>query len=134
MDAWSSQGGRSVSLNRVLKRLFFTMSRLNISLNVGYEASSDNPADAPSRRLSFLDSILHPDFWSVVQSEFGGLTGHTCDLMVLDSNVLCDQDGTPLLHFSPYPTPASCGVNLFAQDLHEEIAFLARPYLFPPLP
>ena len=66
--------------------------------------------------------------------EFGGLTGHACDLMALDSNVMCDRDGTPLPHFSPYPTPASCGVNLFAQDLSEESAFLARPYLFPPLP
>ena len=134
VDAWSSQGGRSASLTRLLKRLFFTTSRLNISLHVGYVTSGDNPADAPSRRLSFLDSKLHPDFWSVVQSEFGGPTGHTCDLMALDSNVMCDRDGTPLPHFSPYPTPASCGVNLFAQDLSEESAFLARPYLFPPLP
>ena len=60
VDAWSSVGGRSASLNRVLKRLFFTTSRLNISLHVGYVASGDNPADAPSRRLSFLDSKLHP--------------------------------------------------------------------------
>jgi len=134
VDAWSSQGGRSASLNRVLKRLFFTTSQLNISLHVGYIASSDNPADAPSRRLSFLDSKLHLDFWSVVESEFGGPSGHTCDLMALDSNVMCDRDGTPLPHFSPYPTPASCGVNLFAKDLSEKIVFLARSYLFPPLP
>ena len=60
VDAWSILGGRSASLNRVLKRLFFTTSRLNISLHVGYVASGDNPADAPSRRLSFLDSKLHP--------------------------------------------------------------------------
>ena len=71
VDAWSSLGGRSASLSGVLKRLFFTTSRLNISLHVGYVASGDNPADAPSRRLSFLGSKLHPDFWSVVQSECG---------------------------------------------------------------
>ena len=114
VDVWSSQEGRSASLNRVLKRLFFTTSRLNISLQVGYVASSDDSADAPSRRMSFLDSKLHPDFWSVVQSEFGGRTGHTCDLMALDSNVMCDRDGTPLPYFSSYPTPASFGVNRFA--------------------
>ena len=113
VDAWSSQGGRSASLNRVLKRLFFTTSRLNISLHVGYVASSDNPADAPSRWLSFLESKLHSDVWSVVQIEFGAPTGHACDLMALDSNVMCDQDGTSLPHYSPYPTPASCEVNLF---------------------
>jgi len=62
VDAWSSQGERSASLRRVLKRLFFTTSLLNISRHVGYVASSGNPADAPSRRLSFLDSKLHPNF------------------------------------------------------------------------
>ena len=103
VDAWSSLGGRSASLNRVLKRLFFTTSRLNISLHVGYVTSGDNPADAPSRRLWFLDSKLHPDFWSVVQSEFGGSTGHTCDLMALDSNVMCERDGTPLPTFLVIP-------------------------------
>ena len=70
----------------------------------------------------------------MVQSEFGGPTGHTCDLMALDSHVMCDRDGTPLPLFSPYPTPALCGVNLFTQGLSEEIVFLAQPYLFPPLP
>ena len=49
--------------------------------------------------------------------------------MALDSNGMCDRDGTPLPRFSPYPTPASCGVSLLPQELSEESAFLARPYL-----
>ena len=134
VNAWSNQGGRSASLNRMIKRLFFTTAQLNISLHISYVASGENPADVPSRRLSILDNKLHPRVWSVVQREFGGPFGHTCDLMALDSNVMCDLDGNPLPHFSPYPTPASCGVNLFAQDLCREVAFLDRPYLFPPLP
>ena len=114
VNAWSNQGGRSASLNRMIKKLFFTTAQLNISLHISYVASSENPADEPSRRLSVLDSKLHPDVWGVVQREFGGSSGHTCDLMPLDSNVMCDLHGNPLPHFSPYPSPASCGVNLLA--------------------
>ena len=84
--------------------------------------------------VSVLDSKLHPDVWDVVQREFGGSSSHTCDLMALDSNVMCDLRGNPLPHFSPYPSPASCGVNLFAQGLNGESAFLDCPYLFPPFP
>ena len=134
MNVWHNQGGRSASLNRMIKRLFFTTAQLNISLHISYIASSENPADNPSRRLFVLDSKLHPDVWSVVQREFGGPSSHTCDLMALDSNVMCGLDGNPLPQFSPYPSPASCGMNLFAQDLSREVAFLERPYLFPPLP
>ena len=99
VDAGSNQGGRSASLNRMIKKLFFTTAQLNISLHIGYVASSENPADEPSRRLSVLDSKLHPDVWGVVHREFGGSSGHTCDLMALDSNVMCDLHGNPLPHF-----------------------------------
>ena len=43
-----------------------------------------------------------------------------------------DLNGSPLPHFTPFPTPASSGVNVFAQNLHKSLAFLARPYVFPP--
>ena len=94
---------------------------MNISLRISYTA-------VPSCRLSVLDSKLHPEIWNLVQREFGGPTGHTCDPMALDANLIC-----PLPHISPYPSPASCGVNLFTQDLSRGVAFLDRPYLFPPI-
>jgi len=100
VNAWSNQGGRSASLNKMIKKLFFTTAQLNISLHIRYVASSENPADEPSRCLSVLDSKLHLDVWGVVQREFGGSTGHTCDLIALDSNVICDLHGNPLPHFS----------------------------------
>ena len=95
---------------------------------------SDNPADAPSLRLSVLDSKLRPELWNVVQRGFGSPGGHSCDLMALDSNVMCDLERNDLPHFSPYPSPASCGVNLFTQDVNKDAAFFNLPYLFPPLP
>ena len=50
--------------------------------------------------------------------------------MSLDSNVQTDHDGKPLPHFSPWPTPNSAGVNVFAQTLQPS----ENAYAFPPLP
>ena len=54
---------------------------------------------------------------------------HSCDLMSLDSNAMLSKDGAILRHFTPHPTPASAGVNVFAQDVEKE----NNPYVFPPL-
>ena len=83
-----------MSLNRAIKKLFFTTSKLNIALHLTYITSKENDADAPSRRLTTLDCKLHPQLWQRVQQEFGGPKGHTCDLMALDSNAMTDQDGS----------------------------------------
>ena len=50
------------------------------------------------------------------------------DLMALDSNVQVGHSGSPLPHVSPFPTPDSIGVNVFAQVIapHENV------YIFPP--
>jgi len=103
-----------------MKQLFFATMRLNLSLHLFYVPSSENPADAPSRRMSSADSKLHPALWDVVQREFGGTQGHTIDLIALDSNVMTDLSGVPLPHFTLHPSPASSGVNLFAQDLSSD--------------
>ena len=61
----------------------------------------------------------------------GGSTGHTFDLMALDSNAPMGKDGRPLPHFSPFPSPCSVGVNLFCQDLRS-VSQMSNPYVFPP--
>ena len=50
--SWQRQGGRSMSLNRVIKKLFFTTSKLNIALHVMYIPSKENEADATSHCLT----------------------------------------------------------------------------------
>lgn len=132
VQAWNNQSGKSGPLNKALKRLFFTTVDLNVSLHLSYISTNDNPADSHSRRLSTMDSKLCPALWKVVEQEFGGPTGHTCDLMALDSNAMKDKFGKSLPHFTPCQTPASSGVNLFAQDLSRYEPFLERPYVFPP--
>ena len=107
VSSWNNQGGRSVLLTRVMKRLFFTTAKLNISLHLSYIPTGDNPADLPSRRLSSMDSRLHPNIWWNVQRLFGGPDGHTCDFMALDSNAMTDSQGHPLPHFTPGPSPRS---------------------------
>lgn len=93
-----------------MKEIFFTTMTLNISLHSMYVSTTQNPADAPSRSVFSLDCTLHPDLWRNVQREFSGLTGHTCDLMALDSNAIVDLQRNPLPHFTRHSTPASgCG-------------------------
>ena len=58
--SWQRQGGRSMSLNRAIKKLFFTTSKLDIALHLTYITSKENEGDAPSRRLTTLDRKLHP--------------------------------------------------------------------------
>ena len=132
--SWCNQGGRIVALNRAVKELFFTTVELNILLQQPFIPTNENPADAPSKRLLTLDSMLNPRLWGRVQSEFGGPGGHTCDLMALDSNVMKGFYGRSLPHFTPRPSPESSGVNVLAQSLSGEVTFLDSPYVFPPPP
>ena len=92
-------------------------SMLEALKDLQHVKSADNPADAPSRRLSVVDSALAPRIWSTVQRVFVRPGGHTCDLMALDSNAQRDNNGVPLPHSTPVPTPQTMGVNLFTQDI-----------------
>ena len=53
---------------------------------------------------------------------------HTYDLMSLDSNCRRGRDGRFLPLYSPWPTPYSSGVNIFAQPIPIE----NNIYVFPP--
>ncbi|CAH3172672.1 unnamed protein product [Porites evermanni] len=48
--------------------------------------------------------------------------------MALDSNAQIGCSGSPLPHFTPFQTPGSRGVNVFAQDLASQ----ENAYVFPP--
>ena len=132
MHAWNNQGGKGRDLNNAIKALFFTTMDLNILLHMLYVPSQENPADAPSRRLSSLDYTLASEIWNEVQLRFGDGQGHACDLMALNSNAMSDRLGRPLPHFTPYPSPGSIGVNLFAQDRTQFSTVMQRPYVFQP--
>ena len=114
--AGNNRGGKSRDLNNAIKALFFTTMDLNILLHMWYVLSQQNLADTPSRRLSSFDYTLTSEIWNEVQLRFRGEMGHSCDLMAIDSNTMLDRLGCPLLHFTPYPSPCSIGVNLLAQD------------------
>lgn len=46
--AWEGQGCRNQAVNRVVKLLFETTIKLNISLHLQFIPSEENPADSPS--------------------------------------------------------------------------------------
>ena len=79
MHAWNNQGDKGRDLNNTLKALFFTTMDLNVLLHVLYVPSQENPADAPSHRLSSLDYTLTSEIWNEVQLRFGGGQGHSCN-------------------------------------------------------
>jgi hypothetical protein len=93
LQSWSQQGAKSPNVIAALKQLFAFVSRSNIHLNLHHFLSRFNLADTPSRRLSFLDSMLSCDTWAQVQGHFGGLSGHSVDLMALPSmcNMPCQD-------------------------------------------
>ena len=70
--------------------------------------------------------MLSEPAWLKVDSRFGPLT---LDMMSLDSNAQKDASGNLLKHFTPFPTPLSAGVNVFAQVIQQE----ENAYVFPPL-
>ena len=102
-----------------------TLLAQNISLCLQFVPSRLNQADAPSRVLSDKDCILAPEPWKELENLFGP---HTFDLMALDTNAQIGCSGSPLPHFTPFPTPGSHGVNVFAQDLTSQ----ENAYVFPP--
>ena len=132
--SWNRQGSRSQSLSSALKKLFNTMTKLNIDLHLTFVPSSQNQADFPSRRLSLQDAKLCPSLWIVVQEWYGGENGHSVDLMARPSNAQSDLSGAKLPFFSENPLPGSLGVNVFAQspDLYDPFVF-KNPYAFPPI-
>lgn len=105
---WENQGRKDINLNRIVKDQVTYIN--NIDLRLHYIPSKCNPADAPSRKLTFLDGMLTKKAWDMIQGKFGT---HSVDLMSLGSNVMKDEFGKPLKHFTPHPTPFSAGVNVF---------------------
>ena len=132
--SWTRQGSRSHTLSDVLKKLFRTMTQLNIDLHLTFVPSFQNQADPPSRRLTLQDAKLCPSLWVVVQELYGGEDGHSVDLMARPSNAQSDLSGAQLPFFSETLLPGSLGVNVFAQspDLYDASIF-KNPYVFPPI-
>ena len=132
IDVWEGQGSTgSPQLTKATKDLFFELAERNLQLRLSHVKSSHNPADGPSRRLSRLDSKLSDESWGLVEQTFGGTSGHSFDLMALDSNAAIGRSGSLLPHFTPFPSPDSRGVNLFSQNLLET-EDMSNPYVFPP--
>jgi hypothetical protein len=125
MHSWRRQGGRNRELNDVLKQLYSTLLSCKAMVSFYYIPSERNPADLPSRVLSDKDCSLTMSAWAELEEQYGP---HTIDLMSLDSNARRDSSGHLLRHFTPFPTPMSQGVNIFAQH----IAPAENAYVFPP--
>jgi len=123
--SWEKLGCKDMSLNKLLKKLFSVVANLNCDLRLQHIPSAENPADAPSRKLALADARLSSTAWRKLQLLFGP---HTFDLMALDSNVMRDNTGARLPHYSPHPLPLSSGVNVLSQSLSTAENY----YCFPP--
>ena len=124
--AWQNQGGKNSQVNDVFQRIVNCARRHNFNLTLQFLPSSSNVADLPSRSLSDADCTLSTDAWSRVQRAYGP---HDFDLCALDSNSVLSHDRHSLPHFTPWPTPNSSGVNVFAQEIPQDLNL----YVFPPI-
>lgn len=67
IDTFQGQGSRTSSeLTMAAKDLFYVLADWNIQLTLSHVSLIHNPADAPSRNISHLDSTLSPRVWSLV--------------------------------------------------------------------
>ena len=53
VQAWGSKGCKDIALARILKSIFTVITELNADLSIRYIPSAQNPADAPSRSISW---------------------------------------------------------------------------------
>ncbi|KAK6171810.1 hypothetical protein SNE40_018237 [Patella caerulea] len=128
IDAWNGQGSKSPEVTVVLKELFILVRDLRIYLNFCFVTSEQNPVDDLSRSFSKEDTMLSNIAWERVQQLRTG-NCHTLDLMALDSNAMVARDGKQIKHFTPYATPHSAGINMFAQDIDPaEICYVFPPF------
>ena len=104
---WERQYASSHFMLEALKDLFWMTVDLNVAISLQHVKSADNPADAPSPRLSVVDSALAPRIWSTFQRVFGGRGGYTYDFMALDSNAQRDNNGIP----RPKPWVSICSLK-----------------------
>ena len=88
IHTWHGRGSRSRVLTRVAQRILTLVTKKIIALSMLYVPFAMNAADWFLRRLSRKETMLSPRCWQIVQAEFGGESGHTLDLMALDSNVM----------------------------------------------
>ena len=108
-----------------LKTFFVSAGNTISALMFYYVPSGENAADLPSRNRSDKNCMLSNSAWDQVDRLFGH---HTFDLMSLDSNCQNNRVGLRLRHFTPFATPESSGINVFAHSLPLD----HNIYVFPP--
>jgi len=58
LGSWQSEGGSNTEINDVIKAVLRCSQEFNFSIDMQYVPSTENPANAPSRRQSDLDCTL----------------------------------------------------------------------------
>ncbi|KAK3751012.1 hypothetical protein QZH41_020176, partial [Actinostola sp. cb2023] len=125
--------GKCSSFNLAIQDARLYTNEMNMA--IGKALKTSKPAHlSPALRLE-IERWASPEVVSKEHPRFGGPSGHSIDLMALDSNTQDGKDGKPLSHFTPYPMPGSSGVDIFAQDLSspESDPLLRNLYVFPPI-
>ena len=124
-SALDDDGCRNSAINEVINEIYRFSRDQNFSIQTFYVPSSHNPADKPSRKCSDLDCMLSVGAWLSLERLFGP---HSFDLMSLDSNCQRNAYGNSLPHYTPWATPGSAGINVFANPLPAG----RNIYVFPP--
>ncbi|KAJ8301419.1 LOW QUALITY PROTEIN: hypothetical protein KUTeg_020406 [Tegillarca granosa] len=78
-----------------MKSIFQFIRHGNIDLHLDYIPTHMNPADAPSRVISYSDSIGKCGISNEMYYD-----PHSVDLMATDANVMLSTNGQPLKHYT----------------------------------
>lgn len=110
-------------MNCITKCIFSLTLKLNFELSLQFVPSKLNEADAPSRRISYTDSMLDGKNLDMVEKTFGP---HTVDLMASDSNSMRAHGGWGVSSLYTMSNAITAGVDVFGQNIENEL----NPYVF----
>jgi len=91
----------------------------------GQELGGSTHKISPSRRLKVIQKV----FSLSVEKIFGPIG---FDLMASSTNVQKDIEGFPLPYFSQYALQGSYAVDVFSQNIGEQLRSEGLPFCFPP--
>ena len=110
---------REPRIMRELRKVWRLLSENDISLEVHYIRSADNPADAPSRARDRDDWMLHPELFRWFDRNWHG---HDVDRFASATNAQ-----VPVFN-SRWPSPGCVGVDAFAEDWNGVTSWINPPW------
>ena len=125
-----SQGtSGNLFITDVLKKVFWLLFSFRCTVDLRWIPTDKNWADPLTRSHLLEDLRLSRKCFLFLWKKFGPIG---FDLMASSTNVQKDIEGFPLPYFSQYALQGSYAVDVFSQNIGEQLRSEGLPFCFPP--